>query len=94
MMMRPREVIIKPLITEKGTNGTERLRVYPFRVHGRANKTQIKDAIEEIYGVKVTGVRTLNMKGKLRRVRFRIGRKRSWKKAMVTLAEDNAIEII
>ena len=93
-MMEPREVIIKPLITEKGTYQTERFRVYPFQVSPRANKRDIKNAVESIYGVPVTGVRTMNAKGKTRRVRFRVGRKPGWKKALVTLAQDQTIEII
>ena len=61
-MMEPRKVIIKPLITEKGTHLTENYRVYPFQVSKRANKREIKNAIESIYGVTVTGVRTMNAK--------------------------------
>ena len=93
-MMEPREVIIKPLITEKGTYQTENYRVYPFQVKRNASKREIKNAVESIYGVTVTGVRTMNAKGKTRRVRFRVGRKPGWKKALVTLAEDNTIEVI
>jgi large subunit ribosomal protein L23 len=92
-MMEPREVILKPLITEKGTYQTERYRVYPFQVAGCARKRDIKRAVESIYGVTVTSVRTMNVKGKTRRVRFRMGRRPGWKKALVTLAEDNTIDI-
>ncbi len=92
--MDPRNVIIRPLVTEKGMYCTETFRAYPFEVDRAANKIQIKGAIETIYDVKVTGVRTMNMKGKKRRVRYRIGRKPRWKKAIVTLAEGDSIEII
>ncbi len=92
--MDPRNVIIRPLVTEKGVYYAETLRIYPFEVDLAANKTQIKNAIETIYDVKVKGVRTMNMSGKKRRVRYRIGRKPRWKKALVTLAEGGSIEII
>ncbi len=93
-MMEPRTVIIKPLVTEKGVYYTENFTVYPFEVDRRSNKIDIKNAVETIYDVKVKGVRTINMQGKLRRVRYAQGRKRGWKKAFVTLAEGDTIEII
>ena len=93
-MMEPRNVIIRPLVTEKGMYYAENFTVYPFEVDRRANKVDIKNAVEIIYEVTVEGVRTMNMQGKMRRVRHNQGRKRSWKKALVTLAEGNTIEII
>ena len=92
--MDPRNVVIRPLITEKGMYYAENFRVYPFVVDSRANKVAIKEAIETIYGVRVRQVRTMNLSGKLRRVRYTSGRKSSWKKALVTLEEGEAIEII
>ena len=92
--MEPRIVIRKPLVTEKGMYYAENFAVYPFEVDKRANKVDIKNAIETIYDVTVKGVRTMNMQGKLRRVRYAQGRKRGWKKALVTLAEGDTIEII
>ncbi len=92
--MEPRNVIIRPLVTEKGMYCAENFSVYPFEVDGRANKVDIRNAVEAIYDVKVEGVRTMNMQGKMRRVRYNRGRKRGWKKALVTLAEGDTIEII
>ena len=92
--MEPRNVLIRPLVTEKGLHYAENFAVYPFEVGRRANKVDIKNAVETIYDVTVEGVRTMNMQGKLRRVRYAQGRKRSWKKALVTLAKGDTIEII
>ena len=92
--MEPRNVIIRPLVTEKGMYYAESFGVYPFEVDRRANKVDIKDAVEVIYDVNVQGVRTMNMQGKMRRVRYNRGRKRGWKKALVTLAKGETIEII
>ena len=65
--MDPYQIVIKPLVTEQGTHQAETLRAYAFQVHRRANKIQIKQAVEKIYNVKVTEVRTANRKGKPRR---------------------------
>ena len=93
-MMEPRSVIIRPLVTEKGVYYAENFAVYPFEVDRRANKVDIKNAVETIYGVNVEGVRTMNMQGKMLRVRYNRGRKRGWKKALVTLAKGETIELI
>jgi len=87
-----KDIIIAPVITEKsqiaiGNN------VYTFKVSKDANKTQIKQAIEEAFGVKVKEVRTLNTKSKAKRVGRYTGKTKTYKKAIVTLAEGNAIEI-
>ncbi len=92
--MEPMNVIIRPLVTEKGMYYAENFTVYPFEVDKRANKVDIKNAVEAIYEVNVQGVRTMNMQGKMRRVRYNRGRKRGWKKALVTLAKGETIEII
>ena len=86
-------VIVRPLITEKGTYQAEKLNAYPFEVSPEANKTQIKKAIEDIYEVKVLEVRTANRKGKARRTRYRWGRTRKWKKAVVVLHPDYHIDL-
>ena len=78
--------------TEKGTM-LEADRQYVFQVAKTANKIQIKDAIEEIYKVKVKSVNTTSIKGKLKRVRQAQGRTASWKKAIVTLKEGQKIEV-
>ena len=86
-------VIVRPLITEKGTHTAERLNAYPFEVNSAANKVQIRQAIERIYGVRVKEVRTQNRHGKPRRVRYSRGRTRRWKKAIVVLHEDDHLDL-
>jgi large subunit ribosomal protein L23 len=90
------EVLIRPLITEKITSESEKLNRYGFVVNRKANKIEIKKAVENKYGVKVADVRTLNVDGK-KRSRFTKtgivkGRTNSYKKAIVQLAEGNVID--
>ena len=90
--MNAHQIILRPPITEKNTN----LMVYnkySFEVDRNANKTQIKRAIEEIFQVSVTKVHTMNMRGKMRRRGMRFGYTADWKKAIVTLAEGDRIEL-
>ena len=85
----PRDVIIRPVITEHSYDAMEN-NVYTFEVAKDANKIEIAKAVEEIFGVKVAKVNTLNMQGKVKRTgRFPAGRRASWKKAMVTLTADS-----
>ncbi len=91
--MESTSVIIKPLVTEKSTHQQATRNVYAFQVHADANKQQIKQAVEKIYDVKVTDVRTMNRKGKPRRSRFKMTHTSPWKKAVVVLAEDSRIEL-
>jgi len=88
----PRDVIIRPVVSEKSYAGLEANR-YTFLVHPEANKTEIKEAIQAIWNVRVTGVNTMNRKGKVKRQRFTTGRRADQKRAVVTLAEGDAIEI-
>jgi large subunit ribosomal protein L23 len=90
--MNPHQIIIRPLITEKNTNLMS-LNKYSFEVDRSANKMQIKVAIESIFSVSVTAVHTLNVRGKLRRRGQRFGYTADWKKAIVTLAEGDRIEL-
>jgi large subunit ribosomal protein L23 len=90
--MNPHQIIIRPLITEKNTNLMS-LNKYSFEVQRDANKTQIKQAVETIFNVSVTKVHTMNMRGKLRRRGQKFGYTANWKKAIVTLAEGNRIEL-
>ncbi len=90
--MNAHQIIIRPLITEKNTN-LMALNKYSFEVNGSANKLQIKQAIEEVFSVTVTAVHTMNVRGKLRRRGNRYGYSADWKKAIVTLAEGNRIEL-
>ena len=87
------QVIKKPLITEKGTLQQSFLNSYSFEVDKKANKADIKQAIEEIYGVKVKDVRTMTRKGKPARRGYVMGHKPNWKKAIIVLAEDNRIDL-
>ena len=86
-------VIIKPLVTEKSTHLQETRNVYAFQVTQHANKMEIRRAIEAIYNVKVTDVRTMNRKGKPRRSRMKMAKTSDWKRAIVTLAENSRIEL-
>ena len=88
-----KDIIIAPVITEKSQIAISSNNVYTFKVSKDANKTQIKQAIEEAFGVNVKEVRTLNTKSKAKRVGRYTGRTKTYKKAIVTLAEGNAIEI-
>jgi large subunit ribosomal protein L23 len=90
--MNPRDVVRGPLITEKGTLVGELANQVVFRVHPKANKMEIQRAVEEIFEVKVTTVRTARQLGKIKRVGRNIGRRPSWKKAYVTLAEGHSID--
>ena len=87
------QVVIRPLVTEKGTRGSITLNAYPFQVHPQANKFEIKNAIERIYSVKVREVRTANRKGKPRRTRFKRGLTSHWKRAVVVLDPDYHIDL-
>ena len=90
--MEAREIIIRPVISERAFDMQEYNR-YTFEVDKRANKIEIAKAVEEIFGVTVKKVNTLNVKPKKKRVRYIAGYTRTWKKAMVTIAEGETIEI-
>ena len=90
--MNPRTVIIKPVISEK-SYALLAANKYTFRVHDKATKTQVRQAIEQIFGVRVQGVRTQNVKPKPKRRGFHSGNRRSWKKAIVTLHPEDSIEL-
>jgi large subunit ribosomal protein L23 len=87
--LEPHQVIIRPLITEKGTHQSTHHRSYPFEVNPWASKDEIKAAVQELFGVQVEKVRTQNRQGKQRRFRFRVGRLPNWKKAVVVLKENS-----
>ena len=86
-------VIVRPLITEQGMHFANIKGAYSFEVNKRANKTQIKNAVEKIYNVKVQKVRTANRKGKQRRRGRAFGETSSWKKAIVFLHPDHHIDL-
>ena len=90
--MNARQVVIRPVISEK-SYALLAANKYTFRVHEKSNKTQVRQAIEEIFGVRVTGVRTAWVKPKPKRRGLYAGNRRRWKKAVVTLHADDAIEL-
>ena len=87
------QVIIRPLVTEQGMHFANVRGAYPFEVARGANKVQIKQAVEKLYNVKVSRVRTANRKGKLRRRGRHFGRTPDWKKAVVYLEPDYHIDL-
>ncbi len=88
----PRDILLKPVVSEKSYGLLDEGK-YTFVVAPDANKTQIKQAVEEVFRVKVTGVNTLNRQGKRRRTRFGWGKRVDTKRAIVTLAEGMRIDI-
>jgi large subunit ribosomal protein L23 len=86
-------VIKKPLVTEKSTVARDEGNKYIFEVDRRATKVDIRNAVEKIFKVKVITVRTMNFLGKKKRVGKTIGSRSDWKKAVVTLASGNTIEV-
>ena len=87
--MTARDIILKPVITEKSMTGVATEKKYTFKVADGANKIQIAKAVEEIFGVKVAKVNTVSVRGRLRRQGRYEGYTPSWKKAYVTLTEDS-----
>jgi large subunit ribosomal protein L23 len=88
-LLQPHQVILRPLVTEKGMHRSTRNNAYSFEVNRLANKHDIKAAVEHLFNVRVVKVTTQNRKGKPRRSRFSHGYTKDWKKAMVSLnAED------
>lgn len=92
-MKSAREIVFRPLITEKGAQLKEAGNQYLFHVDRRANKIEIKKAIEEIFEVHVISVRTIQMPGKKKRMGRFEGKRPDWKKAVVTLKEGETIEL-
>jgi large subunit ribosomal protein L23 len=88
----PRDVILRPIVSEKSYAGLE-AGSYTFLVDPRANKTEIKEAIQAIWDVRVTSVNTLNRPGKVKRRGYTKGKRPDQKRAIVTLAEGDSIEI-
>jgi large subunit ribosomal protein L23 len=86
--MEPREIIIKPILTEKSYDDIA-AKKYTFIVDKRANKTEVKKAVEEVFGVKVKNVNTLRQIGKVKRQGYTSGRRPEYKKAFVTLTKES-----
>jgi large subunit ribosomal protein L23 len=89
--LEPHQVILRPLVTEKGMHRSTRNNAYAFEVNPLATKADVKRAVEELFDVEVLHVRTQNRRGKPRRTRFRIGYTKDWKKAIVTLDSEYRI---
>ena len=87
------QVIVRPVITEQSMHHANAKNAYAFEVNSKANKVQIRDAVQQIYNVKVVDVRTTNVKGKPRRRGRHIGHTKSWKKAFVVLHEEHHIDL-
>ncbi len=90
--LQPHQVLLRPLVTEKGVHRAARNNQYAFEIHRDANKLDVKTAVESLFNVVVEKVRTQNRKGKERRYRFRMGRTKDWKKAIVQLGPDHRID--
>jgi len=90
--MKAQDILIRPIITERATTMKERQNKVVFEVKKEASKHQIKGAVETIYGVGVTDVRTMIVHGKLKRRGRSIGKRPNWKKALVTLKQGDNID--
>jgi large subunit ribosomal protein L23 len=88
----PHQIILRPLVTEKGMHRSTRYNAYAFEVNRQATKGQVRYAIEELFNVKVVHVRTQNRKGKPRRTKFSSGYTKDWKKAIVKLSSEHRID--
>ncbi len=91
-MTQAHEIIVGPMITERASTLGERFNQFVFRVAPTANKHQIRDAVESIYGVNVKRIHTMIVPGKLKRRGASIGKRPNWKKAVVTLKEGDTID--
>lgn len=92
MDLSPHQVILRPKVTEKGMFQSQEYNQYTFEVNPAATKTQIRQAVKELFNVEVQSVAIQNRNGKARRYRFRIGHTKGWKKAIVKLKKDNRID--
>jgi large subunit ribosomal protein L23 len=90
--LAPHQIILRPLVTEKGMHKASRFNAYAFEVNRLAGKEDIRRAVEELFDVKVVRVNTQNRKGKPRRNKFRWGATKAWKKAIVTLDPEHRID--
>jgi large subunit ribosomal protein L23 len=90
----PRQVILRPIMTEKSMRQKEEQNTVAFRVRPDANKVEIRAAVESVFNVKVAAVRTASFEGKLKRMGRHQGRRRDWKKAIVTLRPGHKIELV
>ena len=91
--MSPQEIIIRPILTEKTADLESGQNQYSFEVHRQANKIEIRKAVELVFGVRVDKVRTIVVRGDVRRVGRNFGKTRQWKKAIVTVHAGDSIDL-
>ena len=94
MSKTAREILIRPLMTEKSMRQKEEQNTVTFRVRPDANKVEIRAAVEEVFNVNVAGVRTASFEGKMKRMGRHQGRRADWKKAIVTLQAGHKIDLV
>ena len=92
LSLEPHQIILRPLVTEKGMHRSTRNNAYAFEVHRLATKGDVRRAVQDLFDVTVLKVHTQTRKGKPRRTRFRVGHTGDWKKAIVTLDTEDRIE--
>ena len=92
IVLDPHQVILRPLVTEKGIHRSTRLNQYAFEINLLAGKDDVRRAVTELFNVKVLKVRTQNRRGKPRRHKFRMGHTKNWKRAIVTLDSESRID--
>jgi large subunit ribosomal protein L23 len=93
MKKNPRDIVFEPVVSEKSYDLIQDFNTYTFVVDKRANKTEIKQAIAEIFDVRVTRVNTINRRGKMKRTGWKMGKRPDTKRALVTLAVGSSIDI-
>jgi large subunit ribosomal protein L23 len=91
--MMPHDILKRPLVTEKSGIQKETLRQVSFEVDRKANRIEIKKAVEDVFGVSVTGVRTIQVKGKYKKRGPIVGKRKDWKKAVVSLKPGERIDL-
>ena len=92
-MKNPRDIILQPVVSEKSYDLVDANNQYTFIVDPRSNKTEIKQAIQTIFDVKVVSVNTMNRQGKKKRTGYTIGKRKNTKRALVTLADGDSIDV-
>lgn len=92
-MKDPHDIILEPVVSEKSYDLIEKHNTYTFLVDPRSNKTEIKQAVQAVFGVEVTRVNTQNRRGKVKRTGYVRGRRKSVRRALVTLAQGDSIDL-
>jgi len=90
--LEPHQIILRPLVTEKGMHKAERCNAYAFEINSLATKTDVRRAVEDLFDVKVVKIHTQYRKGKPRRTKMTYGQTKTWKKAIVTLDPEHRID--